>query len=173
MKDAAKSSGETSHSPAKDAAADAKDTDPAETKPQSNAALFGDDSSDDEMKDDSKTSTAKDDDDAAAAQDANDETNEQKDKPPSNTDLFGDDSSDDDDQFDGNDGIIGKSATNVNARADDGANKPQTMNERLGELHVHMMCVRLFIIVLYWGSIDIFIYLCQTETLLSNIFRPS
>lgn len=140
MKDAAKSSGETSnYSPAKDAT-DAEDTKPAETN-QSNAALFGDDSSDDEMKDNSKTSTDKDNAAATDFQDADNKINEQKDKPSSNADLFGDDSSDDDDQFDGNDGIVGKSANNANVKVDDGANKPQTMNERLGEFDVHVMCV--------------------------------
>ena len=65
--------------------------------------------------------------DAAAEEDAE--------KPkPSNANLFGDDDSSDDDEFDGNDGIVGKSADDGGAKnVVEEAKKPQTMNERLGE----------------------------------------
>jgi hypothetical protein len=101
-----------------------------------NAALFGDsDSSDESIKDEVlKEDTAAPTNDGAA--DEKPTAEEPATTKPSNANLFGDDSSDDD-EFDGDDGIVGKSAdASKKAVVGSVVNKPQTMSERLGEFCV-------------------------------------
>ena len=107
-----------------------------------NAALFGDSDSDESVgaSRPKKTNAIERESDAQADVNADKEAEKKEGASPSGA-LFGDDDSSDDDEFDGNDGIVGKSAGDNKAGGwEMQETKVLTMSERLGGSIFYCVC---------------------------------